>query len=99
MRHRWEYDHLRRASAVLFWFPPETLCPIALYELGCWTHLSADRGVPLFIGCHKDYARKDDVRIQTELARPDLNVRFDFDEMLADVAAWYNNVTQPKSEA
>jgi hypothetical protein len=30
----WEFRHLRRATAVLFWFPPETLCPIALFELG-----------------------------------------------------------------
>jgi hypothetical protein len=30
----WEFHHLRRATAVLFWFPSETLCPIALYELG-----------------------------------------------------------------
>src|SRR5262245_39813726 len=28
----WEHRHLRRADAVLFWFPRETLCPIALYE-------------------------------------------------------------------
>jgi len=31
---RWEFRHLRRASAVAFWCPPETLCPIALFELG-----------------------------------------------------------------
>src|SRR5437016_4204315 len=30
----WEFRHIRRATAVLFWFPPETLCPIALFELG-----------------------------------------------------------------
>src|SRR5205823_10719946 len=31
---RWEFRYLRRAAAVAFWFPPETLCPIALFELG-----------------------------------------------------------------
>ena len=30
----WEYEYLRRARVVLFWFPKESLCPIALFELG-----------------------------------------------------------------
>src|SRR5436190_14265698 len=30
----WEHRHLRTASLVAFWFPPQTLCPIALFELG-----------------------------------------------------------------
>src|SRR5437868_6025694 len=33
----WEFRHLRLASAIVFWFPCETLCPIALYELGAWS--------------------------------------------------------------
>ena len=41
----WEFRHLRRATAVLFWFPSETLCPIALYELGG----RAATGQPLFV--------------------------------------------------
>jgi len=36
----WEFQHLRLASAILFWFPKETLCPITLYELGCWNMVS-----------------------------------------------------------
>lgn len=31
---RWEYEFLKRARVVLFWFPKESLCPIALFELG-----------------------------------------------------------------
>jgi hypothetical protein len=34
----WEHRHLRQCSAVLFYFPPETLCPITLYELGTWSN-------------------------------------------------------------
>ena len=30
----WEHRHLRKADAIAFWFPCETLCPITLYELG-----------------------------------------------------------------
>src|SRR5437868_1246199 len=53
----WEFRHLQRATAVLFWFPPETLCPIALYELGS----RAATTQPLFVGTHPDYQRKLDV--------------------------------------
>lgn len=30
---RWEYEFLKRARVVLFWFPKESLCPIALFEV------------------------------------------------------------------
>lgn len=66
----WEFQHLRLASAVLFWFPCETLCPITLYELGAWSMTSK----PLFIGTHPTYQRRPDVLIQTRLARPDITV-------------------------
>ena len=33
----WEFEHLRKASTILFWFPRESNCPIALYELGAWS--------------------------------------------------------------
>src|SRR5262249_8534497 len=63
---RWEFRHLRKASGVLFWFPCETLCPIALYELGAWS--MTDK--PLFVGAHPEYARRLDLLIQTGLVRP-----------------------------
>lgn len=62
----WEFDHLQKASAIMFWFPPETLCPITLFEYGKWIV----RNKPLFVGCHPDYARKLDVEVQTQLERP-----------------------------
>lgn len=66
IQNRWEHDHLRRATAILFWFPSETLCPMALYQLGAWT--VTDK--PIFLGIHPDYRRRLDIEIQTELARP-----------------------------
>jgi hypothetical protein len=65
----WEHRALRAASAILFWFPRETLCPIALYELGAWSMTVR----PLFVGAHAEYARRTDVEIQTRLARPDVS--------------------------
>src|SRR5262245_576843 len=55
----WEYRHLRKADALLFWFPCETLCPIALYERGAWSVYSDERGQrPLFVGVHPNYERR-----------------------------------------
>jgi Nucleoside 2-deoxyribosyltransferase like len=75
----WEFRHLRLASAIAFWFPPETLCPITLYELGAWSMTEK----PLFVGVDPKYQRFLDVKIQTQLARPDVVIL----ESLTDLAA------------
>lgn len=70
----WEFRHLRMCQWKLFWFAPETLCPITLFEYGYWlaghagAHLAA-KGLPikLFVGVHPEYARKFDVEKQTAL--------------------------------
>lgn len=80
----WEHRHLRRATALLFWFPPETLCPITLYELGAWS-VSAK---PLFVGTHPDYQRRQDVVIQTRLARPEVEVVTSLDDLFRQVRRW-----------
>jgi hypothetical protein len=66
----WEHRHLRRSSAIAFWFPPQTLCPITLYELGAWSMTEK----PLFVGVDPMYARRVDVLEQTRLVRPDVRV-------------------------
>ena len=81
----WEYRHLRRATAVLFWFPPETLCPIALYELG---GRALVREQPLFVGTHPDYKRRLDVEVQLKLARPEITVVSDTAALAGKVREW-----------
>ena len=81
---RWEFCHLRRATARLFWFPAETLCPIALYELGGATASDGS----LFVGVDPKYARRFDVEVQTKLARPDVRVVYSLEELAAQVIAW-----------
>jgi hypothetical protein len=88
----WEYRHLRRAAAVLFWFPPETLCPIALFELGGRVLV---REQTLFVGTDRDYARKLDVEIQLRLARPEVRVVTDIWELGRQVEEWFAGVTKP----
>lgn len=80
----WEYAKLGRASSVLFWFPCETLCPIVLYELGA----QSKQFKPIFVGCHPDYQRKQDVIIQLQLARPGVEVVFSTKELVEKVKQW-----------
>lgn len=82
----WEFRHLRRATAVLFWFPPETLCPIALFELGGRVQV---REQALFVGTDPAYARKLDVEIQLRLARPEVQVVTSEWDLADQVRAWF----------
>lgn len=66
----WEHRHLRRATAISFWFAAEQLQPISLYELGSWSMTSK----PIFVGVDPAYPLRRDVVIQTRLARPDVVV-------------------------
>jgi len=80
----WEHEHLRKATAILFWFPRETICPIVLYELGAWS--MTDK--PLFVGVHPDYSRRRDVEIQTALVRPDVKLVYSLGELVDQVWEW-----------
>jgi len=80
----WEYEHIQKASAISFWFPSETLCPITLYELGKCSQYKK----PLFIGVDSEYARKSDVRIQTRLARPEVKIVYSLDDLAGQIKDW-----------
>lgn len=80
----WEHNHLLMAGAILFWFPEETLCPIVLYELGTWSRSRK----PIFVGVHPKYQRRQDVEIQTRLARPDVEVVYSLEDLLDQVVDW-----------
>lgn len=80
----WEYEHLRNADAILFWFPCETICPIVLYELGAWSMTKK----PIFVGVHLDYSRRRDVEIQTALVRPDVQLVYSLLVLAAQVKIW-----------
>jgi len=73
----WEHSRLRMAMAILFWFPCETLNPIVLYELGAWSMTQK----PLFVGVHPDYKRRQDVEIQTKLARPEIRIVYSLEDL------------------
>ena len=77
----WEFNALKRADLISFWFSSETIQPIVLYELGRWLH--SDK--PVVIGAHKDYPRLQDVVIQTELARPDTPIVPTIDDLVTRI--------------
>ena len=67
---RWEFEYLRKADIISFWFCKESLQPIALYELGAWSMTNK----PVIVGVEKGYARALDVVIQTALVRPSIRI-------------------------
>jgi len=77
----WEYNYLRIANEILFWFPCETLCPIVLYELGAWS--MTDK--PLHVGLDPAYKRRSDVEIQTKLIRPNIRIVYFLYELVRQV--------------
>ena len=80
----WEHERLKAASAISFWFPSETLCPITLYELGSWTPTNKK----LFIGAHPEYKRRQDVIIQTDLVRIGTPIHDTVKELCIDIRSW-----------
>lgn len=81
----WEHTYLRRATAISFWFPMDTLNPITLYELGAWSMRTEKR---IFVGCHPEYKRKQDVMIQTKLVRPHVQVTESFQQLCEWILIW-----------
>lgn len=85
---RWEYQMLRKASMISFWFCKETIQPIVLLELGSWTMTHK----PIIIGMDPAYQRRQDVEIQVELVRPDIKIVYSLTELADDIASTYNNL-------
>jgi hypothetical protein len=68
----WEFRKLQSSDMIIFWFCRGSINPIVLYELGMWGN---SRPSPISIGVDPLYERKQDVIIQTRLARPTIEVR------------------------
>jgi hypothetical protein len=79
----WEYNHLKAANGISFWFDAGSLGPITLYELGRWGNANTYKG--LIIGIHPDYKRKQDVEIQTKLSRPRTRIVYNIDDLAAGI--------------
>jgi len=80
----WEYDHIKRCQTILFYFAPETLAPITLFEYG---KVLVSKSHAIYVCVHPDYQRKNDVIIQTELEFSHIakEIVFNLDEMVDEI--------------
>ena len=91
---RWEFKHLRLATAISFWFCDRTLNPIVLYELGAWS--MTDK--PIFVAIDPDYERRADVELQTKLARPDVRIVYSLEELALQIEQWFQQASKKNSD-
>jgi len=54
----WEYNHLRTANVILFWFPENAPCTTSLFELGYWINYSNKVVVGMNPGHYKERSVK-----------------------------------------
>lgn len=67
----WEFNALRIAKVVSFWFCRETIQPIVLFELGATLERAKHSGGPtIVVGVDHGYEREQDVMVQIGLANP-----------------------------
>ena len=78
----WEYNKMKEADIILFWFSGGSLNPIVLYELGMWGN---SRTTPIVIGIDNAYIRNQDVILQTKLARLEVKIVHNLDDMVVKV--------------
>ncbi|MCK9446223.1 nucleoside 2-deoxyribosyltransferase domain-containing protein [bacterium] len=64
----WEFKNLRDADIILFWFAEGSLNPTTLYEYGMWAN--SRNNVEIIVGIDPNYERKNDIIMQTQLAKP-----------------------------
>lgn len=77
----WEYQALKLANYILFWFSHETLAPITLFKYGKFINSNKR----LFVGCDPKYKRLEDVVIQTSLEKPYQKISYSLDCMIEEI--------------
>ncbi len=80
----WEFHRLAEATCISFWFTSTSIQPIALFELGRWSHPDCEKKI--FVGVEPGYVREHDVRIQLALAKPAVKVVNTLDALAGQVA-------------
>lgn len=81
---QWEFDRLREADIVSFWFSSEGVQPIVMYELGAWSMSTK----PIVVGIEPGFWRGQDVYIQTALARPDVRIVNNLQDLAGQIRAF-----------
>ncbi|MEE9215618.1 MAG: nucleoside 2-deoxyribosyltransferase domain-containing protein [Thermodesulfobacteriota bacterium] len=84
---KWEYNRLQLSDLITYWFAKETIQPIVLYELGKFM----DSNYDILIGIHPEYPRKQDVEIQTGLARPEFKFVYSLNDHIQQIRDYIIN--------
>lgn len=79
----WEYEHLKDADLITFWFGKETVAPITLYEFGRWSQQKVSSHI--IVGIDPDYSRKDDIIIQNSLNKYPCKIEIGFNNFIKKV--------------
>lgn len=77
----WEFNKLKESDIISFWFSEGSVNPITLLEYG--KHMKSKK--KLVIGCHPNYEKKNNIKVQTELERKDLKVNEDFESFYEEL--------------
>ena len=89
---KWEFDALRAAAVIIFWFPKDTLCPITLYELGTWSVLHRTHGCDIIVGTDPEYGRAADVKTQLSLITGrDFPVYHTLEDLAKALQTWWHD--------
>lgn len=90
----WEQTHLDRSHLRLFWFAQETVCPITLFELGN----ALGKSQSIVIGADPNYCRREDLKIQLSLIRPDLVIANSILQLSKQVIEYFDSrsTTEPQ---
>ena len=90
----WEYDALRQAELILFWFPKgPSVCPIALFELGTWSIKHIHHCNNIIVGCDPEYKRREDVETQLHLVMGDhFVVHSTLDELFGAMQKYFESL-------
>ncbi len=86
---QWEYNMLKQSDVIIMWFARGGQNRIVFYELGLW--INSRPNCPAVIGCDPKFDRKEDVAIQTHLARPELNIHTTLKDLALEVAEKIDN--------
>jgi hypothetical protein len=78
---KWEFDHLRKADVISFWFSKDSMGPIVLFELGAHSMTSK----PIIVGVEDGYPRQQDVEIQMKLLRPDMKIHRSLGDLFQEI--------------
>ena len=81
----WEFERLRSADLVSFWFDKGSLDPITLFELGS----ALERPGAVIVGIDPDYARKVDLDIQIRLRRPEVLIVSSLDDVTGGIISFF----------